>query len=134
MTDARLVRHADIPAPRGKVNDEGGDLRVLNGSNHDLHVSVMYSRVLPGGGPRRHRHPHAEVFVVHGGSGRFEIGDERFDGEAGDVVIVPPEAWHVFTNIGDAPLQLTAIHESEHTTTTFDDGTKTDLGDTARAG
>jgi quercetin dioxygenase-like cupin family protein len=129
MTDpirARHVPHADLDLLRGPVTDAGGELRLLTGADHGLVTSVMTSRVVPGGGPRRHRHPHAEIFVLHEGQGRYEVEGSAFDAEAGDVVIVPPDAWHSFTNTGASALRHTAIHENPRAVSEYEDGTRRD--------
>ena len=51
------VRRADVQRQPGKVMDEGGDLRVFQGSDHGLSFSLYDSEAVPGGGARRHRHP-----------------------------------------------------------------------------
>jgi mannose-6-phosphate isomerase-like protein (cupin superfamily) len=123
---ARVIRHADLELLGGKVNAGGGELRQLSGSDYGLTTSVMHAQVAPGNGPRRHRHPHAEIFVLHDGRGRFEVEGTHFDAEAGDVVIVPPDVWHSFVNTGSGPLRQTAIHENPRAVTLFEDGTRRD--------
>jgi quercetin dioxygenase-like cupin family protein len=122
----RHVRHAELELLPGKVIREGGDLRLLSGSDHGLRTSVMRSQVAPGSGPRPHRHPHAEVFVVDDGRGRFDVDGVRIDAEAGDMIIIPTDAVHAFTNTGTSMLRLTAIHENERAVTLFVDGTRRD--------
>lgn len=122
----RHVRYAELELLRGKVVDEGGDLRLLSGSDHGLRTSVMRSQVAPGSGPRPHRHPHVEVFVVDDGQGRFDVDGVSIDAEAGDMIIVPVDAVHTFTNIGTTMLRLTAIHENARAITLFVDGTRRD--------
>jgi mannose-6-phosphate isomerase-like protein (cupin superfamily) len=39
------------------------------------------------------------------------------------MVIVPPDAWHTFTNTGDTLLRQTAIHQNPRAVTDFEDGT-----------
>jgi mannose-6-phosphate isomerase-like protein (cupin superfamily) len=123
---ARVVRHADLELLSGNVKADGGELRQLSGSDYGLATSVMHAHVAPGSGPRRHRHPHAEIFVLHDGQGRFEIEGTHFDAEPGDVVIVPPGVWHSFVNTGNGPLRQTAIHENLRAVTLFEDGTRRD--------
>jgi quercetin dioxygenase-like cupin family protein len=86
----------------------------------------MDARIAPGSGARRHRHPHAEIFVLHDGQGQYEVEGTYFEAEAGDMVIVPPDAWHSFTNTGSGPLRQTAIHQSPRAVTRFADGTGRD--------
>ena len=37
------------------------------------------------------------------------------------MVIVPPDAWHSFTNTGDTLLRQTAIHQNPRAATEFED-------------
>jgi hypothetical protein len=64
---ARHVAHAELELLGEKVTKERGELRLLSGSDYGLVTSVMHSQVVPGSGPRRHRHPRAEIFVLHDG-------------------------------------------------------------------
>jgi quercetin dioxygenase-like cupin family protein len=122
----RHVRHAELALLQGKVISDGGDLRVLSGSDYGLRTSVMRSQVAPGSGPRPHRHPHAELFVVDDGQGRFDIDGVGIDAEAGDIIIIPTDIVHTFTNTGTTMLRLTAIHENARAVTFFMDGTRRD--------
>jgi mannose-6-phosphate isomerase-like protein (cupin superfamily) len=40
------------------------------------------------------------------------------------MVIVPPAAWHSFTNTGDTLLRHTATHQNPRAVTDFEDGTR----------
>jgi quercetin dioxygenase-like cupin family protein len=84
----------------------------LIGSEHGSQVTLILEEMPPGGGPRLHRHPYGEVWVVFGGSGRFSAGDERFEVSIGDAVYVEAGMPHTFLSIGDAPLRMICIHES----------------------
>ena len=72
------------------------------------------------------RHPHAEVFVLHDGQGRFEVEGTYFEAEAGDMVIIPPDAWHSFRNTGAGMLRQMAIHQNARAVTLFEDGSRRD--------
>jgi len=65
----------------------------------------------PGGGPRLHKHPYPETFIVRQGRGLFTVGDEEIVGEAGQILIVPAGTPHKFTNLGPGPLETIDIHE-----------------------
>jgi quercetin dioxygenase-like cupin family protein len=123
---ARHVPHAELELLGEKVTQEGGELRLLSGSDYGLVTSVMHSQVAPGSGPRRHRHPHAEIFVLHDGQARYEVEGTHLDAQAGDMVIVPPDAWHSFVNTGPGMLLLTGIHQNPRAVTDFEDGTRRD--------
>ena len=67
--------------------EHGEHSHELVGAEHgDVPFSVILVHSKPGVGPKLHRHPYAEVFVV----------------EAGEA--------HGFTNTGSGELRLTAIH------------------------
>ena len=123
---ARHVPHADLELLGEKVTLEGGELRLLSGSDYGLVTSVMYAQVAPGSGPRRHRHPHAEIFVLHDGQARYEVEGAHLDAAAGDVVIVPSGTWHTFVNTGSSMLRQTAIHQNPRAATEFEDGSRRD--------
>lgn len=81
------------------------------GADHgDVPFSVILVHSRPGVGPKLHRHPYAEAFIVESGRARFQIGDEELDVGAGTVVVSPPGEAHGFTNSGTDELRLTAIH------------------------
>jgi mannose-6-phosphate isomerase-like protein (cupin superfamily) len=81
------------------------------GAEHlDVPFSIILVHSLPGIGPKLHRHPYAEVFVVESGQATFQIGDETVVVEGGHVVVSPPGEAHGFTNTGTGELRLTAIH------------------------
>ena len=122
----RHIPHDELELIQGPVTAGGGELRQLTGEGYGLVTSVMTSRVPPGRGPRRHRHPHAEVFVIHDGQGRYEVEGTHLDAVAGDMVIIPPDAWHSFTNTGSSTLRHTAIHENPRAVSEYEDGTRRD--------
>jgi mannose-6-phosphate isomerase-like protein (cupin superfamily) len=81
------------------------------GADHgDVPFSVILVHAGPGAGPRLHRHPYAEVFIVESGSATFQIGQDRLEVAAGTVVVSPAGEAHGFTNSGTDELRLTAIH------------------------
>ena len=80
------------------------------------HLGVPFSVILvhsqPGVGPKLHRHPYFEVFIVEVGQATFRIGDTTVVVDAGNIVVSPPGEAHGFTNTGAGELRLTAIHGS----------------------
>ncbi|MBD0293442.1 MAG: cupin domain-containing protein [Jiangellaceae bacterium] len=81
------------------------------GAEHD---GVPFCFILvhagPGVGPKLHRHPYPEVFVLQDGQATFRIGDRTVEVEAGQVVVSPPGEAHGFVNTGTGELCLIAIH------------------------
>ena len=81
------------------------------GAEHgDVPFSVIIVHSQPGVGPKLHRHPYHEVFIVEAGRATFRLGDETVLVEAGHVVVGPPDVPHGFTNAGPGELRLVAIH------------------------
>jgi mannose-6-phosphate isomerase-like protein (cupin superfamily) len=67
----------------------------------------------PGGGPKLHRHPYEEVFIVQEGTATFTAGDETVEVKDGQVVVVPAGVAHKFVNSGEERLRQVDIHASE---------------------
>src|SRR5689334_23205294 len=100
---AELISFDDLPHESHSHEFVGAD-------HQDVHFSVILVHSRPGMGPRLHRHPYAEVFIVESGTATFRIGSETFDVTGGSVVVSPPGEAHGFTNTGDGELRVTAIH------------------------
>src|SRR5215510_865660 len=68
--------------------------------DEDVRFSVILVHSAPGVGPKVHRHPYPEVFVVESGEATFRIGDSTIVVEGGHVVVSPSGEAHGFTNTG----------------------------------
>ena len=66
----------------------------------------------PGEGPRLHRHPYEEIFVMHEGEATFTLGDEQIVAKPGDVLVAPAGTPHKFVNTGTGRLRQVDIHAS----------------------
>jgi quercetin dioxygenase-like cupin family protein len=97
------IKHNDLPGPPEAH-------RFIGAQHGGVPISLFLVDGEPGAGPLPHRHPYAEVFVVHAGEARFEIDDLRLTATAGDILIAPAMSVHRFTNSGEEQLQVTAIH------------------------
>jgi quercetin dioxygenase-like cupin family protein len=82
----------------------------LKGVDVGATISLILDHSEPGQGPRLHRHPYDETWVVQAGSLTFQLGEERFRVGAGDIVIAPPDVPHKFTNDGPGTSSLVCIH------------------------
>ena len=63
----------------------------LKGTDHGASISLILDESEPGQGPRLHRHPYDETWVVQEGHLTFQCGEELLIVRAGDIVIVPRE-------------------------------------------
>ena len=82
----------------------------VGAEHHGVPFSVILVHSQPGVGPKLHRHPYAEVFIVESGEATFRIGDDTVVVGGGTVVVSPPGEAHGFTNTGSSELRLTTIH------------------------
>ena len=81
------------------------------GADHgDVPFCLILVHSQPGVGPKLHRHPYPEVFVVESGQATFRIGESTAVVEAGHVVVSPQGEAHGFVNSGSGELRLVAIH------------------------
>jgi quercetin dioxygenase-like cupin family protein len=82
----------------------------LKGADHGATISLILDHSEPGQGPRLHRHPYDETWVVQEGNVTFQLGEERIKTGPGDIVIAPPGVPHKFTNDGPGRSNLVCIH------------------------
>lgn len=75
-------------------------------------VTILFSDSPPGDGPRLHRHPYDETWIVQEGRVQVWIGEETGEASAGDIAVAPPNTPHKFTNIGEEVARLICIHAS----------------------
>ncbi len=74
-------------------------------------VSVIVVDAAHGEGPRLHRHPYREVFVVLEGDATFTLGDEQRVVHGGEIVVAPAGVPHRFFNSGNGRLRQVDVHE-----------------------
>jgi len=75
-------------------------------------ICVIFVDAPPGHGPKLHRHPYEEVFIILEGEPRFTVGSQTLDARAGQVIIVRPGVAHKFVNAGSGRLRQIDIHAS----------------------
>jgi quercetin dioxygenase-like cupin family protein len=84
------------------------------GADHgDVPFSLILVHTAPGTGPRLHRHPYAEVFVVESGEATFTLGDRQLVVVGGQLVVGLPNVPHGFTNTGTSELRVVTIHAAD---------------------
>ena len=101
----RIIDKADLAHGESSYEFEGHD--------HDAGVSFIVVDAPPGSGPKLHKHPYEEVFVVQEGNVRFTTGEEAIEARGGQVVVVPAGVPHKFVNSGAGRLRQIDIHASE---------------------
>jgi mannose-6-phosphate isomerase-like protein (cupin superfamily) len=91
----------------------GDDPGEFQGHHCDARVSMIVVDAPPGGGPKLHRHPYEEIFLVQEGSATFTAGDETLEVKGGQVVVVPAGMAHKFVSSGAGRLRQVDVHASE---------------------
>lgn len=68
---------------------------------------------VPGTGPRLHRHPYVETFVIHRGRALFTVGDEQVIGAGGQILVVPALVSHRFEVLDGGTYEATHVHAND---------------------
>jgi quercetin dioxygenase-like cupin family protein len=104
------VNKDDLPSSSTSHRFEGHDFG-------DVPLSFHWTDAPPGTGPKLHRHPYAEVFVIQDGQVTFTVDDETIEASGGEIVIVPAGHPHKFVNAGPGPARHLDIHTSSQMST-----------------
>lgn len=76
-------------------------------------ASVMfYATEEAGRGPKLHRHPYDEIFIVRKGRALFTLGEEQFEAGEGSIVFGAANIPHKYVNVGTGLLEMIDIHVS----------------------
>jgi len=76
-------------------------------------ASVMfYATEEIGRGPKLHRHPYDEIFIVRKGRALFTVGEEQFEAGEGSIVFGAANIPHKYVSVGPDLLEMIDIHVS----------------------
>ena len=122
MMEARIVRYADLRpcynafidtrSPGSEAKENFTIIGPGVSENPEQHVHIAEPHGFNIGGARQppacvnsqHSHDTAEVFVVHTGHWRFDLGEHGDDAQVhigpGDVISIPTKTFRGFTNVG----------------------------------
>ncbi len=99
-----VIEISDLPGGENAVR--------FDGHEHGASVSFFFTRNKPGTGPKLHKHPYDETFLVQEGEARFTVGENEIEATAGEIVVVPANTPHGFVNTGTDALRQVNIHAS----------------------
>jgi quercetin dioxygenase-like cupin family protein len=113
----------DTPADYMMVGrDQLGDSELEGYQFGGANVCLIFIDLEPGDGPRLHRHPYEEIFILIEGRATFTIGSNTVEASAGQVLIAKPGVAHKFVNSGDGTLRQIDIHASDRFVTEWLEG------------
>ena len=99
--------------------DQLPDHELVGGDHGGAGICVIFVDAPPGGGPRLHKHPYEEVFITLEGEATFVVNGDEIAAGPNEIVIVPPDTPHGFTNSGEGRLRQINIHVSPTFTTEY---------------
>ena len=83
---------------------------VFQGGEHGgIPISFFWVQASPGKGPKLHKHPYEEIFVILSGHATFTVGGHTIEVDGGHVVIGPAGVPHKFINGGEGTLRMINI-------------------------
>lgn len=98
-----VIRSAELPPSSNRsVQFEGDPYRAG--------ISFFLVDNEPGQGPKLHRHPYAETWVVRSGRTKVTAGTQEIEAGRGDVIVVEAGTPHAFVNLGPGRLDIVCIH------------------------
>ena len=98
-----ILNRVDLPRDGNTYEFEGFQYQ-------DTEVSFIWVDMPPGGTIRLHKHPYKEIFIIQEGVSTFTVGSETLEAHAGQVIIVPAEVPHKFSNLSSQRLKQIDIH------------------------
>jgi quercetin dioxygenase-like cupin family protein len=99
--DGYVIKAGELP--------RGENSSTFDGHDHGAQVSFFLSHNRAGTGPKLHRHPYEETFIVEEGDVLFTVGESTIGAGAGDIVVVPAGAPHKFVSRAPTHRQV-SIH------------------------
>ena len=99
--DVQVIKRSELPHDNFVGADHGG-----------AGICVIFNESAPGRGPAQHTHPYEEIFITLEGEATFLVDGNEIVATSDEVLVVPPDTPHGFTNTGQGPLRQINIHVS----------------------
>jgi mannose-6-phosphate isomerase-like protein (cupin superfamily) len=96
----------------GELQPSRGGTITFEGESHSSGVSFFLVNSETGAGPRLHRHPYSETWIVRGGRALFTADGDELEAGPGDIIVVSTDTPHKFTSLGPERLDMVCIHAS----------------------
>ena len=98
---------------RDELPRDGNTYEFEGVQHHNTEVSFIWVDMSPGGSIRLHKHPYKEIFIIQEGISTFTVGPNRLEAHAGQIIIVPADVPHKFSNASEKQLRQVDVHVSK---------------------
>ena len=105
----RNLEHPEVKATRYRAHGGGVAHMILDTRHLRTLMFLAHASVAPGKKLLGHMDPMEEIYIIQGGRGRMQVGDEAHDVEAGDAIHIPIGFFHELTNTGEGVLTLLVV-------------------------
>jgi quercetin dioxygenase-like cupin family protein len=92
------------------ITPSGGEAATFQGGKHGASVSFFIVHFSPGKGPKKHRHPYEETFIILEGEIEAIVDGETMTLRENNIVVIPAGAWHEFKNRSEKRAFMVNIH------------------------
>lgn len=93
-----------------QIKPSNGSVAVFQGFEHGANVSFFVVQFSLGKGPKKHRHPYEEIFIILDGEIEAIIDSETRILGRDQIAIIPAGTWHEFKNRSTQTAHLVNIH------------------------
>jgi len=100
------MRTVDI----NSIKPSGEEVAIFQGIKHGANVSFFIVHFSPGKGPKKHRHPYEETFIILEGEIEAIIDGETKTLRENNIVIIPAGDGHAFKNRSEKQVFMINIH------------------------
>ena len=86
------------------------EVETFQGIEHGANLSFFVVHFLPGHGPKKHRHPYEETFIILDGEIEAIVAGQSERIGCDKIAIIPANTWHEFKNCSDRLLRMVNLH------------------------
>jgi quercetin dioxygenase-like cupin family protein len=104
-----FIKHSDDVEPQVVQAGEATTIQVLISPEEGPHFALRKFVMAPGGGMPRHTNRIEHEQYVLRGRALVGLGEETYEVQAGDVLLIPAGVPHWYKNVGEEPYEFLCI-------------------------